>query len=62
MNQIIAGVLVLGTAIGLFIASYLLNKKTPKPQGAELDPGCEGCSDILCNNNPAHKEEKGENK
>ena len=45
--------------IGVYIASYLLNKKTPKPEGCEdLLSGCSGCNDISCSHNSAHKEEE----
>ena len=44
---------------GIYIASYLLNKKTPKPEGCEdLLSGCSGCNDISCSHNSAHNKEE----
>lgn len=55
-----AGVLIV--AIGLFILSYLLNKKTPKPEGCQdTTQECEGCKMIGCSHHPINQEQnKGE--
>lgn len=59
--KIIVAGLIIGVMVGLFILTYLLNVKTPKPEGAE-NPNCNGCGDIFCSHNPAHdKQEEKEN-
>mgnify|MGYP000183442649 CR=1 FL=1 len=43
------------------LTGYLMNKKTPKPEGCEdLKADCDGCKDYACTNNPAHNQVKGE--
>ena len=59
-NYLIAlGVLVI--FIGLFIVTYLLNKKTPKPEGC-VNPKeeCKLCGIVTCSHNPINNENKGE--
>ncbi len=35
--------------IGVFIVSYVLNKRTPKPAGCEFDESaCAGCQMVSC--------------
>ena len=54
----ILGALLLIFLIGVFIFTYLLNKKTPKPEGCEnLEENCEGCQIASC---PIRKEMKEE--
>ena len=58
-EQIIAMVLVIGALIALFIICFLLNKKTPKPEGCEdLEAGCETCTNTACLKHDSQKEEK----
>ena len=39
----------------IVVVGYVLNAKTPKPEGCEnLRADCEGCHDFGCSNNPAH--------
>lgn len=42
----------------LVVVGYVLNSKTPKPEGCEnLTENCEGCHITSCINNPKLKEE-----
>ena len=42
-----------------FVFSYLLNKKTPKPEGCEnIDENCEGCQITSCSHRIENKEEE----
>ena len=55
----ILGALLLIVLIGLFIFTYLLNKRTPKPEGCEgLEENCEGCQITSCLNRKEKKEEE----
>ena len=43
---------------GLVVVGYVLNSKTPKPEGCEnAEQMCEGCHITSCVNNPKLKEE-----
>lgn len=45
--------------VGIFISTYLLNKKTPKPEGCEdliSSAGCRGCKQFSCGHHPDRKE------
>ena len=45
--------------VSLYIVLYLMNKRTPLPEGCEnLKADCEGCHDYSCTNNPAHYRKK----
>lgn len=51
--RIIVAVLIFSALVGLYIGSYLLNKKVKKPEGAEdLTASCTGCAVTTCANNP----------
>ena len=55
----ILGALLLIVLIGVFIFTYLLNKKTPKPEGCEnLEENCEGCQITSCSHRIENKEEE----
>ena len=55
ITSIILAVIIMMILIGAFIGSYLLNKKTPKPEGCEnLSEECEGCQIVSC----SHRKEK----
>ena len=55
----ILGALLVIVLIGLFIFTYLLNKKTPKPEGCEnLEENCEGCQITSCLNRKEKIEEE----
>lgn len=57
--QILLAILFFGLLVGIYIALYLMNKKTPVPEGCEnLKADCEGCKDYSCTNNPAHHSRK----
>ena len=58
-EQITATVLIVGILIVLFITCFLLNRKTPKPEGCEdLEAECETCPITTCLKNTSKKEEK----
>ena len=58
ITSIILGALFMILMIGAFIGSYLLNKKTPKPEGCEnLEESCEGCQITSCSHYKEKKEE-----
>lgn len=58
VKYILGGILLIAL-IGLFIFSYLLNKKTPKPEGCQnLEESCEGCQITSCLNRKEKKEEE----
>jgi len=45
--QIIVGILILVIMIAAFFVTYLLNKRTPVPEGTNFDD-CTGCKNIHC--------------
>ncbi len=48
-------ILFFGLLVAIYIILYLMNKKTPKPEGCEdLHADCDGCKDFGCTNNPVH--------
>ncbi|MDO5089580.1 MAG: hypothetical protein Q4D53_07330 [Leptotrichiaceae bacterium] len=47
--------------VGIFILTYILNKKTPKPEGCEnliSKAGCAGCRQFSCGHHPDRKEKE----
>ena len=57
--RIIIGVGILAICAGLFIFTYIINKRTPKPDGCEeIGSECEGCQMTSC----SHYVKKDENK
>lgn len=57
INIVLAGVVMI-SLVGAFVGSYLLNKKTPKPEGCEnIDDSCEGCQITSCPNRKEKIEE-----
>ena len=57
--SIIVAYLVMIGLVCAFVFSYLLNKKTPKPEGCEnLDENCEGCQITSCSHRIENKEEE----
>jgi len=57
--SIIMAALIMTFLVGAFVGSYLLNKKTPKPEGCEnIDENCEGCQITSCLNRKEKKEEE----
>ncbi len=62
MVQFICGLLIAAVLLGIFILSYVLNKRTPKPEDCEeIDESCINCSNPLCRNRIV-EEEKDEEK
>lgn len=58
IKEYLLGALLLVGLIGLYILFYLLNKKTPKPEGCEhLEENCEGCQITSCSNRKEKIEE-----
>ena len=57
-EQIIATIIIIGVLIAMFITFFLLNRKTPRPEGCEdLDAECETCPITTCLKNSSNKEE-----
>ena len=57
-TAIILAVVVVVVCVALFIFTYVLNKRTPKPEGCEeVGEECEGCQITSC----SHYKEKKEN-
>ena len=53
--KIVLAILFFALLVTIYIVLYLMNKKTPLPEGCEnLKADCEGCKDYACTNNPAH--------
>ena len=56
-EQIIATIIIIGVLIAMFITFFLLNRKTPRPEGCEdLDAECETCPIKSCLKNTSEKE------
>ena len=59
MEYVIAGLLFVGLSF-LFIGLYVLNKRTPKPEGceqADLEE-CSGCAMKICPRHPKDQKEE----
>ena len=57
--KIVLAILFFALLVTIYIVLYLMNKKTPLPEGCEnLKADCEGCKDYACKNNPAHNSRK----
>jgi hypothetical protein len=55
---ILYGILIILGLGGIFALSYLLNKKTKKPEGCEDKlASCSHCPIVTCGHNPVHKGE-----
>ena len=56
--KVIAAVGVFTLLVAIYIGTYILNKKTKKPEGChDLTGSCTGCAITSC----AHNNEEGEN-
>jgi len=54
----IVAIIVFVVLASLTVVGYLLNARTPKPEGCEnITSQCEGCSISTCLHNPKLKEE-----
>lgn len=59
MENLFTAAIWLGLLVLIYIVGYLLNRKTPKPEGCEdLTADCSGCQSIDCTHNPAHQKEE----
>ena len=57
--RVILAIVIIVVCVGLFIGTYILNKRTPKPEGCEeIGSECEGCQMTSC----SHYKEKEEKK
>lgn len=57
--KIVLAILFFALLVTIYIVLYLMNKKTPLPEGCEnLKADCEGCKNYACTNNPAHNSRK----
>ncbi|QVK20205.1 hypothetical protein KHQ82_07685 [Mycoplasmatota bacterium] len=52
MSKIIVIILVLAGTIGLYILSYVLNKRTPVPDGITPIADCDACNTTSCTQHP----------
>lgn len=49
MDPKLIAVIVLVVLVGFFLLTFILNKKTPKPEGCEdLNAKCDGCQITAC--------------
>lgn len=56
--NILYAVLLFVVLAGIFVLVYVLNSKTPKPEGCkDAFKSCEGCSITSCVNYPKNKED-----
>lgn len=55
-----AAVIFLTILIGIYITTYILNNKTPKPEGCEELAECSACHNFTCSHHTAHKKEEVE--
>ena len=57
--EFIVALIILIILSSIFILSYVLNKRVPKPEGCdEIDESCLNCSNSLCKNKPKNEDEK----
>lgn len=59
VSSLISSIVVVSICIVLFVSTYLLNRRTKKPEGCET-LNCEGCTLIECSHHPEKKENKGD--
>lgn len=46
---------------GIFVLTYVLNKRVPRPEGCEeIDESCLNCSNTLCKHRPKKDEEEND--
>jgi len=64
MNPILKtliGIGIIAILVFLFIFSYMINKRQPKPEGCQsLEENCEGCSVTTCLNRKEKNDNEGE--
>ena len=58
-TRIILAVVLIVVLVAIFIGTYVLNKRTPKPEGCEeVGAECEGCQITSCSNYKSKEEKK----
>jgi len=60
--KILLTIAVLAGLVGLFIISYLLNKRVPRPEGCDHEKSsqCTQCANHSCHLHQNHNQEKGD--
>lgn len=48
VKTVLITIAVLTVCVAMFIGTFLLNKRTPKPEGCENMEECEGCQMTSC--------------
>ena len=48
VQTVLITIAVLAVCVAMFIGTFLLNKRTPKPEGCENIEECEGCQMTSC--------------
>lgn len=58
-TRTIIAIFLVVVCVAIFLGTYILNKRTPKPEGCEDMSGeCEGCQITSCSNYKAKNEKK----
>ena len=58
--RVILAIVIIVVCVVLFIGTYLLNKRTPKPEGCEeIGSECEGCQITSCSNYKEKEKKEG---
>jgi hypothetical protein len=52
----LAAIIWMAILVAIYIGTYILNKKTPKPEGCEELKECSGCANVACSH---YKKEEG---
>ena len=61
LERALLAVLIIVVCVGMFIGTYLLNKRTPKPEGCEnIGSECEGCQITSCSHYQNKNEESNQ--
>lgn len=56
VTQLVLAIVFFGALVGLYIFLFLMNRRTPKPEGCEnLRPDCSACRDYSCANHPGQQ-------
>lgn len=58
MESYVWGIIIVLGLMLLFVFAYIMNKRTPKPEGCELDAACKGCPITSCLKYEPKEEEK----
>jgi hypothetical protein len=62
IKQILLSIGIVVICVLLFVGTYLLNKRTKKPDGCEdIEENCAGCAISTCSHHPENKKEEKEN-